>query len=186
MWTHIVTYNDLNTYYVVIATTKLLTYIRTFIFILIGFLLQFLFFCFLGFWCFHLFHLFFCLAFPLKAKQWMESRKIRIKLHITESLAVIACGLVFPTVTKIVSNYQIANFGVFCLPQPASVTFYGQVVPYLIAFIIGLSLLLCSLWILYKVSSIFCVCYYSHITICMHVQIKGKQSAMREAMRTKI
>ena len=128
------------------------TFVATYICLLLtGFLLQYTFFCFLGFWCFHLFHLFLYLAFPYEAEQWTKSRKNRRIFHVTEVLIVLVCGLVPPIVTISVSNYQ--DYGVFCLPQSTSMTFYGQVIPNIVLLIIGLSLLFCSLWILRTVSS---------------------------------
>ena len=115
--------------------------------------MQFGFSCSFGFWCFHLFHLFHGLAFPFSAKKWMDTRRIRIKFHITEVVIVLIYGLVPPVVTVILSNYQ--NNGVNCQCRSAIMLFYSQIVPFSIVFVIGLLLLFCSLWIVRKVSLIF-------------------------------
>ena len=115
-----------------------------------GFLLHFGFLSFLGFWCFHLFHLFQGLAYPYQAKHWMDSRKIRTRIHITEVFIVLVLGLLPPIITISVSNYQ--DDGLFCSPRSVTIMFYGEMVPYVIMGTVGLSLLFCSLWILRKVS----------------------------------
>jgi len=110
----------------------------------------------MGFWCFHLFHLFHGLAFPYQAKLWMDSRTIKTRFHITEVVIVFVCGIVPPIMTIIVSDYQDSGLA-HCLPKSTSIIFYGEVIPYSIAFTIGLLLLFCSLWILRKVSSTFLI-----------------------------
>ena len=112
--------------------------------------MQFGLFCFMGFWCFHLFHLYHGLAFPYQAKQWMDSRLTRNKIHLTEVTIVLVCGVVPPILTISLSNYQ--DVGLYCLPRSTHLIFYGQVLPCVFGFIIGLSLLFYTLWILRKVS----------------------------------
>ena len=116
-----------------------------------GFLFQFVIFCFLGILCFHLFHLFHALAFPYQAKKWMDSRRIRIRIHITEVLIVLVSGSVPPIVTINVSDYM--NNGLFCQPRSTSAIFYGIVLPDIIGSIIGFSLLFSCIWIIHQVSS---------------------------------
>ena len=116
----------------------------------IGYLFHFGFLCFLGYWCFHLFHLFHGLAFPYQAKYWMDSRKIRRRIHITEVFIVLVCGSLPPTVTIIVSDYHYD--GVLCSPQSSYVLFYGEALPYIVTFLVGLIFLFSCLWILRNVS----------------------------------
>ena len=84
---------------------------------------------------------------------WMDSRKIKMKFHITEVIIVLVCGIIPPIMTIGLSNYQ--DNGLFCLSRSTDMLFYGQTLPYMVAFCIGLSLLFYSLWILRKVSLSF-------------------------------
>ena len=69
-----------------------------------------------------------------------------------EVLIVLIFGLVAPIITVTLSNYQ--DSGTVCSPRSTSIIFYSEVVPYVIIFIVGLSFLFCSLWILRIVSYI--------------------------------
>ena len=73
---------------------------------------------------------------------------------MAEVVIVLACGLLPPIITISISNYQ--DDGLFCSPRSTNIMFYGEMVPYIITGIIGLSLLFCSLWILRKVSYVYC------------------------------
>ncbi|XP_065911528.1 uncharacterized protein [Dysidea avara] len=113
-----------------------------------GFMLQFLYSCFVGFWCFHLLHLFLGLTFPFTIKVWMDSSSCRKKIHITEVVIVILYGLLSPIIA--VSVTKQTPSGIMCLPQSNSVEFYGYLLPNIALFCIGLVFIFTSWWILLK------------------------------------
>ena len=116
----------------------------------IGFILQMLYSCFMGFWCFHLLHLFLGLAFPFTMKVWLKSSSHRKKIHITEVVIVVLYGLSSPVIAVSVTKQQ--ENGSICVPESNSVAFYGGLLPNIAAFCIGLLVLFMSLRILRKVS----------------------------------
>jgi len=136
----------------------------------IGFILQFGMRCFMGFWFFHLFHLFYGLAYPHQAKLWLDSKTIRTRIHISEVLVVVAFAIVVPVLTISTSTYQ--DTGLFCGSQETALIIYGEIIPYAIITITGLSLLFCCLWILHKVSVImkFFITFIKHLYVCMFLE----------------
>ncbi|XP_065911428.1 uncharacterized protein [Dysidea avara] len=132
-----------------------------------GFLLHFIYNCFMGFWCFHLFHLFFGLVFPFKMKMLLDSSSRRRRVLMTEVVTVVLLSSVPPIVTISVSKYSLAAY--YCFPTPIAAVFYGHLLPLLFLFCIGLILLLISLRLLRRkhhfmsknitVSKVFCLGY---------------------------
>jgi len=120
---------------------------------LAGFTTQLAIACFTGFWVFHVFHLFLSLMWPFKVKEMMESKILRRKVHFTEVMIVLLFGSVVPILTISLSEYQ--DSGLMCFPRPQNVLFYAGLIPILLAYIIGLSLLLGSFWILRRVSHVY-------------------------------
>jgi len=116
----------------------------------VGFILQILYSCFMGFWCFHFIHLFLGLAFPFKMEILMKSSSKRKKVHITEVAIVVLYGLSSPIIAASVTKQQ--DNGSICAPQSNSVAFYGGLLPNIAVFCIGLVVLFMSLRILRKVS----------------------------------
>jgi len=116
----------------------------------VGFILQMLYSCFMGFWCFHTIHLFLGLSFPFKMEILMKSSSKRKKIHITEVVIVLLYGLSSPIIAVSVTKHQ--NNGSICVPQSNSVTFYGEILPNIAVLCIGVVILFMSLWILRKVS----------------------------------
>ena len=92
---------------------------------------------------------------------WMDSGKIRMKFHITEVAIVFVCGIIPPIITIVLSNYQ--DNGLLCLPRSTTMLFYGQTLPYIVVFCIGLSLLFYSLWTLHKVSLFMIITFIVHV-----------------------
>ena len=118
----------------------------------VGFLIQFLYSCFVGFWCFHLLHLFLSLVFPFKTKLWLDSLSYRRKIHLIEVIFVMLFGLLYPTIAISATKPQYYYNGWYCAAVSAPIVFYGGILPRLVVFCIGLIFLFTSLWILRKVS----------------------------------
>ena len=115
-----------------------------------GFLLQFGYALTFGFWCFHLLHLYLYVAFPFKAKQLLDSSSHRRMIHITEVIIVILVSVIPPIITLTVSRY--ASNGYYCQPQSPTVLFYGEILPSMLKYCIGLTFIILSLRLLRKVS----------------------------------
>ena len=107
-----------------------------------GFILQFGYGLFFGFWCFHLFHLFLSLSFPFKTKQLLDSSSHRRMIHITEVTIVLLVSVIPPIITLIVSQYE--SNGYYCFPQSPTVLFYGEILPSMLKLCIGLVLIFLS------------------------------------------
>jgi len=120
--------------------------------LLVGFTTQLVTAWFTGFWVFHVFHLFLSLMCPFRVKEIMNNKILRRKVHFTEVMIVLLFGSVVPILTISLTKYQDA--GSKCTPQSQSVLFYAGLIPVLLAYIIGLSLLLGSFWILRRVSHV--------------------------------
>jgi len=134
--------------------------IYIFVYCILGFMLQFVYLCFLGFWCFHLLHLFLGLAFPYKAKLWLDSSSRRAKIHIFEVVLVMLYGLSFPIIILTGSDYSYN--GSSCAARSLDFLIYGELLPEIALFCFGLVLLFTSLWILRRVS-----CMKSVHLICL-------------------
>ena len=115
-----------------------------------GFLIQFGYGLFFGFWCFHLLHLFMSLAFPFKTKQLLDSSSHKRMIHITEMTIVLLVSVIPPIITLTVSQYE--SNGYYCFPQSPTVLFYGEILPSMFKLCIGLMLIFLSLIFLRKVS----------------------------------
>jgi len=115
-----------------------------------GFVIQFSYGLFFGFWCFHLLHLYLCLAFPFKAKQLLDSSSHKKKAHITEVTIVLLVSIIPPIITLTVSQYE--SNGYYCYPQSPNVLFYGDILPSMLKLCIGFVLLFLALRCLRKVS----------------------------------
>ena len=95
---------------------------------------------------FHIFHLFLGLAFPFKNKHLIDSKMLRRKVHFSEVTTVILGGLPSPVLTLSISKYQ--DNGWHCFPQSTTVLFYAGIIPGALVFVIGLTFLFGSFWVL--------------------------------------
>ena len=115
-----------------------------------GFMLQFGYGLFFGFWCFHLLHLYLSVSFPFKAKQLLDSSSHRRMIHITEVTIIILVSVIPPIITLTVSQYE--SNGYYCYPQSPTVLFYGEILPSMLKLCVGVVLIYLSFRLLRKVS----------------------------------
>jgi len=120
-----------------------------------GFVIQFSFGLFFGFWCFHLLQLYLYLAFPFKTKQLLDSSSHKRMIHITEVTIVLLVSVIPPIITLTVSQYE--SNGYYCFPQSPTVLFYGEILPSMFKLCVGFVLLFLSLKLLRKVSLYACI-----------------------------
>ena len=125
----------------------------------IGFIVQSGFLYFFGFWLVHLGHLLFALAFPLKAKLFLENHAR--KCHVMEVTILLALGSLPGAIIAGTSSYQINRFPPdVCVPVDLNVFFYTFTFPIAIGATIGLSMLLTTFCILRRVSLQFFFVWY--------------------------
>jgi len=111
---------------------------------------------FFGFWLFHLAHLLYALAYPIKAKKFMEEHsKV---FHVAEVIIVLILGSLAGTVIVGTSEYQINRFPPdLCVATNPSVFFHTFALPIAIGASIGLSMLFTTFWILRRVRNHYCL-----------------------------
>ena len=134
--------------------------------LLIGFTIQLVIAWFTGFWVFHVFHLFLSLMYPFRVKEMMDSNMFRRKVHLTEVMIVVSFGFVVPVLTISISQYW--DNGLYCSPQSQEVLFYAGLIPGLLIYITGLTLLFGSFWILRRVSHV-CFVHIFVLVLCAYV-----------------
>lgn len=125
-----------------------------------GFILQTGILCFFGFWLSHLAHLFFALAFPFRAKKFMNEHGKTA--HIIEVIIVIvlACAPGAAIIGTI--QYQIDRFPPdVCIPSDPDVFFYTFSLAVSIGSTIGLAMLCATFAALRIVSAVYAyICNY--------------------------
>jgi len=130
----------------------------SYFFLYIGFVLHAGMLYFFGFWLFHLAHLLFALAFPLKAKKFMEEHS-KVS-HIVEVIIVLIVGSLPGAVIIGTSQYQINRFPPeVCISNDYSVFFHSFALPIAIGASIGLCMLFTAFWVLRRVSYLWFVPY---------------------------
>ena len=119
-----------------------------------GFILQTGILCFFGFWLSHLAHLFFALAFPFKAKKFMNEHGKTA--HIIEMIIIIVLASVPGAVIIGTTQYQIDRFPPdLCIPSDPAVFFYTFSLAVSIGSTIGLAMLCATFAVLRRVSAVY-------------------------------
>ena len=117
-------------------------------------------------WFCHEVSLFWTIRFPMHAKTFETSRRVKY-VHIT----MVVIGLVLPTLPVIVtfttgdpSGFGMTRFPpILCTGLQTDSTFYSLVLPINILMIIGIPLLIIIFWTIHKVMAV-----YTHIW-CMRI-----------------
>ena len=95
-------------------------------------------------------HLLYAIAFPLKAKRFIDDYA-RIA-HLIEMIIIIVLGVIPGTIILSVSEYQFDGFlPHLCIPGNRDVFFYTLTLTIVIGATIGLSMLFIAFWILRQV-----------------------------------